>query len=61
MNMAKETKNEQFTNATGAPVPDNTNILTRQTVLISFSIQSHIEARIHRAFFLVFWPTNHES
>src|SRR3979490_39743 len=26
--MAKETKPERFTNATGAPVPDNTNILT---------------------------------
>src|ERR1700756_1115384 len=28
MNMAKEKKTERFTNATGAPVPDNTNILT---------------------------------
>src|SRR5260221_117825 len=28
MNMAKEEKSERFTNATGAPVPDNTNILT---------------------------------
>src|SRR3954453_2842351 len=28
MNMAKETKPERFTNATGTPVPDNTNILT---------------------------------
>ena len=26
--MAKEKKTERFTNATGAPVPDNTNILT---------------------------------
>jgi catalase len=30
MNMAKKThkKSEHFTDATGAPVPDNTNILT---------------------------------
>src|ERR1700732_2156719 len=28
MNMAKEKNPEHFTNATGAPVPDNTNILT---------------------------------
>src|SRR6266403_598513 len=28
MNMAKEKNTERFTNATGAPVPDNTNILT---------------------------------